>query len=127
MDRTALTFDDILLVPQYSEVVPSMVSTATHFARDKNLNVPIISSPMDTVTENKIARRMAQNGGLGIIHKNLAIEAQVAEVDKVKKYESGMITDPITLGPDAPLRQARSVMREHGINGLPIVEGGRVV
>lgn len=127
MERTALTFDDILLVPQYSEVVPSMVSTTTFFARDKSLNVPIISSPMDTVTENKIARRMAQNGGLGIIHKNLTVEAQVAEVDKVKKYESGMITDPITLGPDAMVYEANELMKKYSISGVPITVGGKLV
>ncbi|HEX4922522.1 MAG TPA: IMP dehydrogenase [Bdellovibrionales bacterium] len=125
--RPALTFDDILLVPQYSEVVPSQVSTSTFFARDKYLNLPIISSPMDTVTENKIARRMAQNGGLGIIHKNMTVEAQVGEVDKVKKYESGMITDPITLGPEAMVYEANELMRKYSISGVPITVDGKLV
>jgi IMP dehydrogenase len=127
MDRTALTFDDILLVPQYSDVVPSSVTTSTFFARETTLNIPIISSPMDTVTENKIARRMAQNGGLGIIHKNLTIEQQVTEVDKVKKYESGMITDPITLGPHAMVYEAAELMRRYSISGVPITVNGKLV
>jgi IMP dehydrogenase len=127
MDKAALTFDDILLVPQYSEVVPSGVSTATYFARDKSLNIPIISSPMDTVTENKVARRMAQYGGLGIIHKNLSIEQQVHEVDKVKKYESGMITDPITLGPNAMVYEATELMKKFSISGVPITVNGKLV
>ncbi|MFN9067227.1 MAG: IMP dehydrogenase, partial [Bdellovibrionales bacterium] len=96
----SLTFDDILLVPQYSEIVPSEVQPKTFFARHLYLNLPILSAAMDTVTENRLARVMAQNGGLGIIHKNFSIEKQALEVEKVKKYESGMIQDPITLGPD---------------------------
>src|ERR1700761_7796430 len=92
----ALTFDDILLIPQYSEIIPSEISATSEFARGRVLHTPIISAAMDTVTENKVARVMAQQGGLGIIHKNLTIEQQAFEVEKVKKYESGMIIDPIT-------------------------------
>ena len=99
--EAALTFDDILLVPQYSEIVPSEVSTKSFFARNIYLNMPILSSAMDTVTESKTAIVMAQMGGLGIIHKNLSPENQAFEVEKVKKYESGMITDPNTMPPDA--------------------------
>src|SRR5690606_30274511 len=98
--RTALTFDDILLVPQYSEIVPTDVVAESEFAKGVILKAPIISSAMDTVTEHRVARVMAQNGGVGIIHKNLSIEEQALEVERVKKYESGMITEPVTLGPD---------------------------
>ena len=124
---TALTFDDVLLVPQYSEIVPSEVSTATEFARGKKLNIPIISSAMDTVTESRTARVMAQLGGLGVIHKNMAIAAQAFEVEKVKKYESGMITDPITLPPDALVSHALEMMRRYSISGVPVTVKGRLV
>jgi IMP dehydrogenase len=124
---TALTFDDVLLVPQFSEIVPTTVSTSSHFARGKLLHTPILSSPMDTVTENKVARVMAQNGGLGIIHKNLTIEAQVFEVERVKKYESGMITDPITLPPDASVGEAVALMAKYSISGVPITVDKKLV
>ncbi|MGE3974216.1 MAG: IMP dehydrogenase [Bdellovibrionales bacterium] len=123
----ALTFDDVLLVPQFSEIVPTSVATSSRFARDKYLNTPILSSPMDTVTENKVARVMAQNGGLGIIHKNLTIEAQVFEVERVKKYESGMITDPITLPPEASVQEAMALMAKYSISGVPITVDGKLV
>jgi IMP dehydrogenase len=106
----ALTFDDILLLPQYSEITPTEVVPRSLFARGKYLHTPILSAAMDTVTENRIARVMAQNGGLGIIHKNLDIEQQALEVEKVKKYESGMIMDPITLGPDHLVQEAVDLM-----------------
>lgn len=123
----ALTFDDVLLVPHYSEIVPTEVSTDTEFARDVHLKVPIISAAMDTVTENKVARVMAQIGGLGIIHKNLDIETQALEVERVKKYESGMILDPITLPPDQPVSAAMDLMRRFGISGVPITVNGKLV
>jgi IMP dehydrogenase len=123
----ALTFDDILLVPQYSEIVPSEVSTATDFARGKKLNIPIISSAMDTVTEHKVAQKMAQLGGLGVIHKNLSIEDQAMEVERVKKYESGMIQDPITLGPDEMVTEALAMMSRYKISGVPITVKGKLV
>jgi IMP dehydrogenase len=123
----ALTFDDILLVPQYSEIVPSEVSTAVEFARGKKLNIPIISSAMDTVTEHRVAQRMAQLGGLGIIHKNLSAEDQALEVEKVKKYESGMIQDPITLGPDQLVSEALDLMAKYKISGVPITVKGKLV
>lgn len=116
----ALTYDDILLVPQYSEVIPSEVTPKAEFARGKFLNTPIISAAMDTVTENRVARIMAQMGGLGIIHKNMDIERQALEVEKVKKYESGMIQDPITLGPDQLVQDALDVMAKYSISGVPI-------
>src|ERR1700758_666346 len=117
---TALTFDDILLLPQFSEIVPTEVVTETLFARDVYLKMPILSAAMDTVTENKIARIMAQMGGLGIIHKNLDIESQAFEVEKVKKYESGMIMEPITLEPDRPVSAALELMHKYSISGVPI-------
>lgn len=123
----ALTFDDVLLVPQFSEIVPSEVSTASIFGRGKTLNVPIISAAMDTVTENKIARIMAQLGGLGIIHKNLSMEDQALEVEKVKKYESGMITDPITLPPEAMVSAALELMKKYSISGVPVTVNRKLV
>ncbi len=123
----ALTFDDILLVPQYSEIVPTEVVPKTFFARNLFLNTPLISAAMDTVTENKIARIMAQNGGLGFIHKNLTIEAQAFEVEKVKKYESGMIQDPITLSPDHYVSEALQIMSKYSISGVPITIQGKLV
>ncbi len=127
MIETALTFDDVLLVPQFSEVTPTQVSAETNFAKGKILQMPIISSPMDTVTENKTARVMAQLGGLGIIHKNLSIEEQVLEVERVKKYESGMITDPITLPPDAQVADAVALMSKYSISGVPITIDKKLV
>lgn len=123
----ALTFDDILLVPQYSEAVPTEISPKSEFARGVILNSPIISAAMDTVTENKMARIMAQQGGLGIIHKNLPIEGQAFEVEKVKKYESGMIMEPITLGPDRRVAEALDLMRKYSISGVPITVDGVLV
>ncbi|MBX2986527.1 MAG: IMP dehydrogenase [Bdellovibrionaceae bacterium] len=123
----ALTFDDILLLPQYSEIVPSDVIPRSHFARHIDLNTPILSAAMDTVTENKIARIMAQMGGLGVIHKNMSIERQALEVEKVKKYESGMIMDPITLGPDEPVSKALEIMAKYSISGVPITVDGTLV
>lgn len=123
----ALTFDDILLVPQYSEVIPSAVTTRSHFARGITLNSPVISAAMDTVTGNKMARVMAQQGGLGIIHKNMSIEEQALEAEKVKKYESGMIRDPITIGPDKKVADALEIMRKYSISGVPITVDMKLV
>lgn len=123
----ALTYDDILLLPQYSEVVPSEVTPRTFFARSVHLNTPVLSAAMDTVTENRVARIMAQMGGLGIIHKNMPIERQAMEVEKVKKYESGMIMDPITLGPDEPVSRALELMAKYSISGVPITVNGTLV
>lgn len=123
----ALTFDDILLVPQYSEVIPSSVTTRSHFARGITLNSPVISAAMDTVTGHKMARVMAQQGGLGIIHKNMSIEEQAMEAEKVKKYESGMIRDPITIGPDKKVADALEIMRKYSISGVPITVDMKLV
>ena len=125
--KNTLTFDDILLVPQYSEVLPSEVATKVHFSKDINLNVPIISSAMDTVTDHKIAIVMAQNGGFGVIHRNLTVTEQAGEVSKVKKYESGMIQDPLTLPPDAPVSEALDLMKEYKISGVPITVKRKIV
>src|ERR1700743_197860 len=124
---TAMTFDDILLVPQFSEIVPTEVSADSFFARDVKLKMPIISAAMDTVTENKIARIMAQMGGLGIIHKNFDVEGQAFEVEKVKKYESGMIMEPITLGPENLVSDVLDLMRKYSISGVPITVQGKLV
>ncbi len=123
----ALTFDDILLLPQYSEIVPTEVVPKSFFAKDLYLNSPIISAAMDTVTEHRIARIMAQNGGLGVIHKNLSIEEQAFQVEKVKKYESGMIQDPITLSPDHYVSEALQIMAKYSISGVPITTQGKLV
>ncbi len=125
--KEALTFDDVMLIPHYSEVVPSEISTRSYFARDLYLHLPLISAAMDTVTENKVARIMAQEGGLGIIHRNMPVEAQAREVEKVKKYESGMILDPITLGPDQKVSEALAMMKEYSIGGVPITVNGKLV
>ncbi len=125
--RLALTFDDILLVPQYSEIIPSMVSTSSHFAREITLNSPVISAAMDTVTGHKMARIMAQQGGLGVIHKNMTIEEQALEAEKVKKYESGMIRDPITIGPEKKVSDALAIMQKFSISGVPITVDGKLV
>jgi IMP dehydrogenase len=127
LQEEALTYDDILLVPQYSEVVPSEIKTRSFFARDIYLNTPLISAAMDTVTESRMARVLAQLGGLGIIHKNLSIEDQAFEVEKVKKYESGMITDPITLTPEASVDEAIKLMAKYSISGVPITTNKKLV
>jgi IMP dehydrogenase len=126
-EDVALTYDDLLLIPQYSDLIPSEVLTRTYFGKDVYLNVPIISAAMDTVTENKMARVLAQMGGLGIIHKNMTLEEQAFEVEKVKKYESGMITDPITLPPDVKVREALDLMKKYSISGVPITKDKKLV
>ena len=117
-----LTFDDVLLIPQASSVVPHEVSLKTNLTKKLVLNIPILSAAMDTVTESKLAIALAREGGIGFIHKNMTIERQADEVSKVKRYESGMITNPITLGEDAILQEANSLMKEYKISGLPIVD-----
>jgi IMP dehydrogenase len=123
----ALTFDDVLLVPAYSEVVPAQVSTQTHLTKRISLNTPLLSAAMDTVTESRLAIAMAQQGGLGIIHRNLSIEQQSGEVDKVKRSESGMIVDPVTIGPEHLISDALDVMRRYKISGVPVTQGKRLV
>jgi IMP dehydrogenase len=123
----ALTFDDVLLVPRRSDVHPRDVSTRTRFSRRIDLNIPIVSAAMDTVTEAELAIALAREGGIGVIHKNLTIEEQVAQVDRVKRSESGMIVDPFTLPPDATLEEAHGLMARYHISGVPITEGDRLV
>ncbi len=126
--REGLTFDDVLLVPAESEVLPNDVSTATRLTRTITLNIPLVSAAMDTVTEARLAIAIAREGGIGIVHRNLSIEAQVAEVDKVKRSESGMIVEPVTLPPHAAVADALALMATYRISGVPITEdGGRLV
>ena len=121
-----ITFDDVLLEPGYSEILPRQVDTRTHLTSRIPLNIPILSSPMDTVTEAELAIALAQEGGLGVIHKNMSIEEQTREVDKVKRSENGIIVDPITLPPTATVGQAREIMSGHNISGVPITVNGRL-
>src|SRR4249919_1552713 len=121
---TALTFDDVLLVPQPSQVVPREVDVSTNLTRHIRLNVPLVSAAMDTVTESRLAIAMAQHGGLGVIHKNLSIDEQASEVDRVKRSESGMIVNPITLGPTNRIFEALDLMKKYSISGVPITEDG---
>ncbi len=125
--REALTFDDVLLVPADSTVMPRDVDLATQLTERIRLRIPLLSSAMDTVTEARTAICMAREGGLGVIHKNMTVEAQAMEVTKVKKSESGMVVDPVVVHPDEPLHRALMLMRRHEISGLPVVEDGRAV
>ncbi|HWK35970.1 IMP dehydrogenase [Sphingomonas sp.] len=123
-----LTFDDVLLLPGESDVLPSQADTRTRISRELSLNIPIVSSAMDTVTEGNMAIVMAQLGGIGVLHRNLTLEDQVAAVTAVKRFESGMVVNPITIAPTAPLSEARALMERHRISGIPVVEGnGRLV
>src|SRR6202166_2803698 len=123
----ALTFHDVLLVPAYSEVLPREVDLSTPLTRRIRLNVPLLSAAMDTVTEARLAITIAQEGGIGIVHKSLSIEAQSLEVGRVKKFESGVIKDPITVSPDMSIRQVLELTRSRGISGVPVVVGKKVV
>ncbi|WP_343315591.1 IMP dehydrogenase [Brucella sp. BE17] len=118
----ALTFDDVLLQPGHSEVMPGQVDLRTRIAADIELNLPLLSAAMDTVTESRLAIAMAQAGGIGVIHRNLTPERQAEEVRQVKKFESGMVVNPVTIGPDASLADAQALMKAHGISGIPVVE-----
>lgn len=122
-----ITFDDVCLIPARSSVVPAQADTKTKLTRNIGLNIPLISAPMDTVTTSTLAIALAQEGGIGIIHKNLDVRTQTREVDKVKRSENGIIVDPVTLGPDDSVDTARQLMREHNVSGVPIVvEGGKL-
>ncbi|MEI7465936.1 MAG: IMP dehydrogenase [Burkholderiales bacterium] len=123
----ALTFDDVLLVPAFSQVLPRDTSLATRLSRNIELNLPLVSAAMDTVTEARLAIAIAQEGGMGIVHKNLSVKQQAAEVARVKRYESGILRDPITVTPDTPVRQVVELSRQHGVSGFPVLEGARVV
>ncbi|MGH9394587.1 MAG: IMP dehydrogenase, partial [Terriglobales bacterium] len=123
----SLTFDDVLLVPAYSDVLPGEVGTATQLSRNIQLNIPILSAAMDTVTEARLAISLAQQGGIGVIHRNLSIAQQADEVDKVKRSESGMIVDPVTMEPEQRIADALEVMRKYKISGLPVTRHGKLV
>jgi IMP dehydrogenase len=128
LPEPGLTFDDVLLVPRHSTVHPRDVSTTSRFTRGIPLHIPLISAAMDTVTESDMAIAMARAGGIGVIHKNMPVDRQAAEVDRVKRSESGMIMNPITLGPDRPLREAAALMKRFSISGVPVVDGqGRLI
>lgn len=123
-----LTYDDVLLVPAFSEVLPREVSITSKFTRNIPINVPIVSAAMDTVTESRMAIAMAREGGIGVLHKNMTIEQQALKVRKVKRAESGMIIDPVTLPISATVKDAKASMKEHSIGGIPIVdEEGRLL
>jgi IMP dehydrogenase len=123
----ALTFDDVLLVPAFSQVLPRDTSLATRLSRRITLNLPLVSAAMDTVTEARLAIAIAQEGGIGIVHKNLTAQQQAREVARVKRYESGVLRDPITITPDTPVRDVKALAQQHGISGFPVLEGKTVV
>ncbi len=125
--QKALTFDDVLLVPAYSNVLPREVSLRTQLTRNISLNIPVLSAAMDTVTESRLAIALAQEGGIGIVHKNMTAYAQAAQVAKVKRFESGVVKDPITITPDMTVRNVLALTRQHRISGLPVVEGKQLV
>ena len=126
--KIGLTFDDVLLIPAKSDVIPTEVDVSSRLSRNIRLNVPIISSAMDTVTESKMAISLAQQGGIGIIHRNMSIQEQAEEVDKVKRHESGMVVDPITMRPHNKIYEALEVMNKYKISGLPITdENGKLM
>ena len=120
--KTALTFDDVLLVPNKSEILPREVNTKTHLTKTIKLNIPLMSAGMDTVTESKMAIAMAREGGIGIIHKNMTIEEQAIEVDRVKRQENGVITDPFFLSQDHLIQDAENLMAKYRISGVPITD-----
>src|SRR5690625_5158934 len=125
--QKALTFDDVLLVPAYSEVIPRETNLQSQFTRDIQLNIPLVSAAMDTVTESQLAIAMAREGGIGVIHKNMSIERQAKEVSRVKRHEFGIVIDPVTVSPDMIVRDAIELQKQHGISGLPVVEGDQLV
>jgi len=120
--KEGLTFDDVLILPARSGVVPSEADIATRLSRNISLSIPVLSSAMDTVTESPMAIALAQQGGIGIIHRNITVTQQVEEVDKVKRHESGMIVDPITMRPHNKIFEAKDIMQKYGISGLPITD-----
>ncbi|HEY5084956.1 MAG TPA: IMP dehydrogenase, partial [Rhizomicrobium sp.] len=121
--REAYTFDDVLLKPGPSDVLPGQVDIRSRATREIPLNIPIMASAMDTVTEARMAIAMAQAGGIGVIHRNFDVEGQAAQVRQVKKFESGMVVNPLTIGPDAMLSDAMALMKDHGFSGIPVVTG----
>ncbi|MFZ9679053.1 MAG: IMP dehydrogenase, partial [Quisquiliibacterium sp.] len=124
--KKALTFDDVLLVPAFSEILPRDTTLKTRLSRRIGMNIPLVSAAMDTVTEAPLAIAIAQEGGVGIVHKNVPVARQAAEVAKVKRYESGVLSDPITIPPDMKVREVIELTRLHRISGLPVLENGKV-
>src|SRR5690606_236776 len=122
--REGLTFDDVLLEPGPSDVMPTEVDVSTRITREIKLNIPVVSSAMDTVTESRLAIAMAQAGGLGVLHRNLTVEEQADQVREVKRYESGMVINPLTIHPDTPLSEIREIKAKRRISGFPVVEPG---
>src|ERR1700754_2677955 len=122
-----LTFDDVLLEPAHSEVIPADTDTRTCLTRRIGLNIPIVSAAMDTVTESHLAIALAQQGGIGIVHRNMPVDRQAEEVDRVKRSESGMIVDPVTIAPDKKISDALEVMRRYRISGVPVTKNGKLV
>ncbi|CCG19630.1 inosine-5'-monophosphate dehydrogenase [Taylorella asinigenitalis 14/45] len=127
LTKKALTFDDVLLVPAYSNILPKDTSLKTKLTRNINLNIPIVSAAMDTVTESSLAIAMAQEGGIGIIHKNMSADKQAQEVSRVKRHEFGIVIDPVTVSPQTTVREAIELQKSHGFSGLPVVENGKLV
>src|SRR6185295_8622561 len=125
--KQGITFDDVLLEPRYSKVVPAEVDVTTRLTKNIRLNIPLLSSPMDTVTESEMSIALAQEGGLGVIHKNMSVDRQTEEVDRVKRSANGIITDPVTLPPDATVGRARETMDQHNVSGVPITRSGKLV
>ena len=123
----ALTFDDVLLIPSFSSVLPTEVDTSTQLTKTVRLNIPVVSAAMDTVTESRLAIALARQGGLGFIHRNMPIARQAEEVDRVKRSESGMIVDPITIAPEDKIYQAQELMGRYRISGVPVTQQGRLV
>ena len=123
MFEEALTFDDVLLRPAQSNILPSQANTSTKITESITLGIPLLSAAMDTVTESQLAIAMAQAGGIGVLHRNMEIEEQAAEVRKVKKFESGMVVNPVTIAPNAKLADALELMADHKISGIPVTEG----
>ena len=122
-----LTFDDVLLLPGKSSVIPTEVNTQTKLTRKTPLNIPLVSAAMDTVTESRLAIAMARQGGLGFVHRSMAVDRQAEEVDKVKRSESGMIVDPVTISPELSVRQAMDIMTKYRVSGLPVTRGPHLV
>ena len=122
-----LTFDDVLLLPALSSVLPTEVDTQTRLTRNVALNLPVVSAAMDTVTESRLAIALAQQGGLGIIHRSMPVDAQAMEVDKVKRSESGMIVDPVTVSPESKIFEAQEIMKKYKISGVPVTRHGKLM
>ena len=125
--QKALTFDDVLLVPAYSNVLPRDTSLKTQLTRNISLNIPLVSAAMDTVTESRLAIALAQEGGIGIIHKNMTADEQATEVARVKRHEFGIVIDPVSVTPSTTVREAVALQKANGISGLPVVENGKLV